>query len=280
MVHHHTVMRGISFFDFTVSTLLHLGGVGLFFVLSGYLITGILMDSKGGDGYFRSFYARRMLRIFPLYYAVLVLALVILPQFAHAKAANFGRIAGDEWSYWVFLQNFTIAAAGRFRHAILDVTWTLAIEEQFYLLWPLVVFLFSRRTLLWISGALVLMALVVRLVLVLGYDVNPIAIFVLTPTRMDTLAAGAWLALWARGPQGPAALDAVVPWARWLGIPAFAAGAALVTAEELRWHLLDPEGEHRKVLSDTIGFTLWALGFASIMLLATRSREGSAWRRF
>ena len=278
MLHHHTVMRGLNLFDFTASTIFHLGGVGLFFVLSGYLITGILMDSKGGDGYFRSFYARRMLRIFPLYYAVVIFALVVLPRFAHAKMDHFGRIAGDEWSYWVFLQNFTIAASGRFRHAILDVTWTLAIEEQFYLVWPLVVWLFSRRTLLWIAGSLVVAALAVRLVLVLGFDVNPIAIFVLTPTRMDTLAAGAWLALWARGERGEAALDRVVPWAKWVGLPAFALAAVIVTAEELRIHLVDPQ--YRKVVADTIGFSFWALGFASIMLLATRSRPDSRWRAF
>lgn len=292
MVHHHTVMGGINAVDLSIATILHLGGVGLFFVLSGYLITGILADSKGGDGYFRSFYARRSLRIFPLYYALLVFALVILPQFAHAKSDRFGRIAGDEWSYWVFLQNYTIAFAGRFRHAILDVTWTLAIEEQFYLLWPLVVWAFSRKAVMRIALALMIAALATRMWMTFVLHANPIAIFVLTPTRMDTLAAGAWLALWARGdgaravaaavpgPTGvqPSPLDRLVPWAKRVGLPAGIVAIGVGTYDGLRTTLAP--ATYVPAFSQTIGYTLWVVWFASIVLLASRSREGTRWRAF
>lgn len=277
MLHHHTVMRGISMLDLTVGTVLHLGGVGLFFVLSGYLITGILLDSKGGKGYFTSFYARRALRIFPLYYALLVFALVILPRFAHAKAANFGRIAGDEWSYWVFLQNFTISAADRFRHAMLDVTWTLSIEEQFYLIWPLVVLLVSRKALERVALSLIVIALVVRCIMAFALDAGQITIFVLTPCRMDVLAVGAWLAARERGPAGREALASLVPWAKWVGMPLGAVVAAIATWEQMRINLKVEGAE--LWFTKTINYSFWMLWFASIVLLAMHAKEGSWWRR-
>ena len=118
-------------------------GVDLFFVLSGYLISGILLDAKCEPGYIGKFWARRALRILPLYYAVVAFSLIILPNIAHPYAALFGRISGDEWSYWLLLSNFSIAQVGMFRHGILDVSWSLAIEEQFYIVWPLIVLLLS-----------------------------------------------------------------------------------------------------------------------------------------
>ncbi len=173
-------------------------GVDLFFVLSGFLITGILYDAKGSAHYFRNFYARRVLRIFPLYYAVVIFSLVLLPQLGHYKAVNFGRIAGSEIWYWVFLSNVSIAAAGEFRHAILDISWSLAIEEQFYLIWPLVVLFFSRSALIKICLGCIAFSLGLRIVLVLT-GVPPIAVYVLTPCRLDGLAVGALLALSVRG---------------------------------------------------------------------------------
>ena len=117
---------------------------------SGLLITGILVDSKGGAGYFWNFYAHRTLRIFPLYYAVVFLSLVVIPNLPpglvpSGKLANFGRIDGDELWYWLYLSNFSIARAGEWRHGILGISWSLAIEEQFYLEWPLVVLRCSLR---------------------------------------------------------------------------------------------------------------------------------------
>jgi peptidoglycan/LPS O-acetylase OafA/YrhL len=113
-------------------------GVDLFFVLSGFLITGILYDAKGADRYFLNFYARRTLRIFPLYYAVLVLLFVLLPRVPHPLAADYvSDSAPDQLWFWLYLTNFRIALnGGWYSHLVPSVFWSLAIEEQFYVLYP------------------------------------------------------------------------------------------------------------------------------------------------
>ena len=113
-------------------------GVDLFFALSGFLITGILLDTKDSPGYFKNFYLRRVLRILPLYYAILLFMFVLVPLLRPSEAHTVFERSSPWWAYPVFLQNFLLAspmmAAGP-----LGTTWSLAIEEQFYLVWPLVV---------------------------------------------------------------------------------------------------------------------------------------------
>jgi peptidoglycan/LPS O-acetylase OafA/YrhL len=186
-------------------------GVDLFFVLSGFLITGILFDAKGGKHYFRNFYARRTLRIFPLYYAVMMVLLVIVPRLPFAHAARYAAASGDQIWYWTYLSNFALGWRHEWNLGSLDLAWSLAIEEQFYLLWPAVVFLLGRRALIGICGAVIVAALAARTALTL-WGAHPIPIHVLTPCRMDSLALGALVALAARGPRGVAVL---VPAARW-----------------------------------------------------------------
>ncbi len=247
-------------------------GVDLFFVLSGYLITGILHDSKHATHYFRNFYVRRTVRIFPLYYGVVFLALVVLPNLPEgvvpaSKLANFGRVEGDEIWYWLYLSNFSIANAGAWRHGILDISWSLAIEEQFYLVWPTVVLLLSRRALMRLCAALVVFALALRVGMSLA-GVSWIAIYVLTPARIDLLAIGAFIALAARDPAGIAplvrparrvAVAAAVPLALWF----FAHG-------ELR--VKDP-------LVHTLGFTLLGLLFGGLLVATLASPPGRAAHR-
>ena len=202
LFHHQTLLRlDGSGVDPWFGRLFHVGwcGVDLFFVLSGFLITGLLLDAKGGPHYFRNFYARRTLRIFPLYYAVVFFSLVILPNLPEGilpaqKAQSFGRIEGDEIWYWTYLSNYSIAAAGQWRHGILDVSWSLAIEEQFYLLWPLLVAKLGRGALWRLCAGLILLAPACRLAL-LAAGADELAPYVLTPARIDTLAIGASLAL-------------------------------------------------------------------------------------
>jgi peptidoglycan/LPS O-acetylase OafA/YrhL len=172
-------------------------GVDVFFALSGFLITGILIDAKGSPSYFRNFYARRALRIFPLYYAVVAFCLLILPHIPFSKAAKFGSVGNDAIYYWTYLSNFAIAARGKFVHGILDVSWSLAIEEQFYLIWPTVVLLVSSVVLKRICIALIAISCLLSMALQLK-GVNPIAIYTLTFTRMDGLAIGALTAVMVR----------------------------------------------------------------------------------
>src|SRR5688572_15010220 len=137
-------------------------GVDLFFVLSGLLITGVLLDARGSDRYFRNFYARRCLRIWPLYYSVLLFMFVVVPLVRPSEAAEiFADRSSPWWSYPLFLQNFLVpvptSATGP-----LGVSWSLAIEEQFYLVWPLVVRYCSRRQLLVIAIAVIALSPALR----------------------------------------------------------------------------------------------------------------------
>jgi peptidoglycan/LPS O-acetylase OafA/YrhL len=171
-------------------------GVQLFFVLSGLLITGILLDTKRDVHYFRSFYLRRILRIFPLYYLTLVGAFVVLPHLvdlgdwgAHARRIQI-------W-YWTYLMNWTDPFLGTLSG--LSHCWSLAVEEQFYLIWPFVVLTLSTDRLMRVCGVLVASALITRLVMV-WWPAPVEAIYMFTITRWDALACGAAIAVAMRQP--------------------------------------------------------------------------------
>ncbi|NBX76762.1 MAG: acyltransferase [Proteobacteria bacterium] len=157
-------------------------GVDLFFVLSGFLITRILIQTKDSPHFFFNFYMRRILRIFPLYYLFLFLAFYVFPL-----AVSFG------FTYWTFLSNVLVGRLGHFQSPALDITWSLAVEEQFYLLWPLVVWVFKREHLPKIALALGCVSLVSRIGLYWS-EAFPVKSYVLLLCRMDSLCAGAWLA--------------------------------------------------------------------------------------
>ena len=173
-------------------------GVDLFFVLSGFLITGILMDSQRGEGYFRNFYVRRALRIFPLYYVVLITVLWIVPAvvgLGRLPALYSHLLANQAW-LWVYLQNY-IQAKGPHTLPGMGHFWSLAIEEQFYWIWPFVVYFCTRRTLFRICIAICAGVPLLRLVLFLN-GVQPWALRHYTFTRFDTLVFGAIAAILVR----------------------------------------------------------------------------------
>jgi peptidoglycan/LPS O-acetylase OafA/YrhL len=162
----------------------HLGrGVDLFFVLSGFLITRILLDSKNKTGYFGTFYFRRALRILPLYLLVIIVsALVYGPSFW-----------GYYWLALFFSANFAPAlhVSGP---SGMGPMWSLAVEEQFYLFWPLIVYCTSRRRLAMITIALILFEPALRF-LSIAHARSP-ELPVTTWCRSDGLALGSLLALW------------------------------------------------------------------------------------
>ena len=162
-------------------------GVDLFFVLSGYLITGILLRAKDAENYYQVFYARRALRILPLYYVVMF-GLI-------AMSAHRPPISSQIW-FWFNLSNFPTA----FHPALIPALshyWSLAIEEQFYLLWPAIVRRFNEKILIRICLGAIAGCLVLRnLPIVLAWNQHwPDFIYRLTPFRIDTLCAGALLAI-------------------------------------------------------------------------------------
>ena len=166
-------------------------GVDLFFVLSGFLITGILLDTKQSEGYFRNFYARRCLRIWPLYYSVLLFMFVIVPFLRPSEAhAVFEARSSPWWAFPVFLQNFLVPIPAM-ATGPLGVTWSLAVEEQFYLLWPLVVRFCTEARLRKIAIVVICLSPVLRFYL----SPHQVNIYSNTFCRLDGLMAGAFLAL-------------------------------------------------------------------------------------
>ena len=159
-------------------------GVQLFFALSGFLITAGLLDTQEADNYFSGFYAKRALRILPLYYGVLLLLLVIVPRVA-GSLGGLSSATEHQASLWLFVINWTHAGAYGFAHF-----WSLAVEEQFYLFWPLVVYRLSPRRLLTVCLWIALGALVVRCGMRLE-GASGWTIYTATPCRMDALALGA-----------------------------------------------------------------------------------------
>lgn len=196
ILHHATYYEPTKGIDLAFGNMLLFGwsGVDLFFVLSGFLITGILLDTRDSPRYFTTFYARRCLRIFPLYYLVLLLAFVVLPAFPPQQLVLAGRPdVPPQWPYWLYLSNISIAHGG-WVHGWVDVAWSLAIEEHFYLLWPLVIWLCPPRVMFWVCAALIAAEPAAR-VIARAEGVPPLSIYVLTWFRLDGLATGALLAL-------------------------------------------------------------------------------------
>lgn len=171
-------------------------GVDLFFVLSGFLIGGILLDARGASDYFQVFYTRRFFRIVPLYLVVLLISPSILVFIRHFGNINdFLFLAGGRQHvpflcFLTFTQNFWMAYTEKFGALSLAVTWSLAIEEQFYLTLPVLVRWLSRPSLIKVVRFGIYLAPLLRIGLGLCFHHNWIAPFTLMPCRMDALLMG------------------------------------------------------------------------------------------
>jgi peptidoglycan/LPS O-acetylase OafA/YrhL len=187
-------------------------GVDLFFVLSGFLITGILYDTRDKPYYFRNFYMRRLLRIFPLYYGVLTLLFFVAPSIPLLRGATLDYLVERQAWAWLYGVNIYIAQHGEWCLSYINHFWSLAVEEHFYFFWPLVVFLLARR-----PRALIAVCLALSLCAMLGRPIGSLmgvswwTSGLLTPFRLDGLALGAFLAVMARQPGGWAWLARVLP---------------------------------------------------------------------
>jgi peptidoglycan/LPS O-acetylase OafA/YrhL len=177
-------------------------GVELFFILSGFLITGILYDGRNRPHYFRNFFMRRLLRIFPLYYGVLALVFFVVPLISLLRGPTLDYLVDRQAWAWLYAVNIYIARNGEWSFYYLNHFWSLAIEEHFYLFWPLVVFVLARRpwALIAASLAMSLGAMLARLIGSLA-GLSWWTTYSLTPFRLDGLALGAFLAVMARQPD-------------------------------------------------------------------------------
>lgn len=167
-------------------------GVVVFFVISGFLITEILINSKQSPSYYRNFYIRRLLRICPPYYTVIIGSILLFLVLEKATPNDLlYHITYTQNIYWV-LTNYVSDLQPFLAH-----TWTLAIEEQFYLLWPLLIFLIPTKHLPKLCSVFIIIAITFRIIMVvLNYDY---ASSILLFSQIDSLALGASLACYKNG---------------------------------------------------------------------------------
>lgn len=227
-------------------------GVDLFFVMSGYLIGGLLFKNREAPHYFRYFYARRVLRILPLYLLLLVIVL---------------HIPGDKswlWKYLVFVQNIAYSIGGRLTNiqdSILAPTWSLAVEEQFYLVLPLLIWATPKRALPWMLVLLVCFAPLFRFAIT--PVTHPFAPYMLLPSRMDGLFLGVLIAWFLHLPQG-------MYWARThrklLWIATLVLGCIFV-------YLIAISKSSGDYHNRTWGYTAIALFYGAVTLLAVTATQ-------
>jgi peptidoglycan/LPS O-acetylase OafA/YrhL len=220
-------------------------GVDLFFVLSGFLISSILLDTKKSPGYFRNFYVKRVLRIFPLYY--LSLTLFFLPFLIH-----HGRsVATEALPYFAYVQNISFTIKNQWPVdwlSPLNHFWSLAIEEQFYLFFPLLIYAVRDKLLPVVCTILILLTIACRLWFFFGLK-NGVGCYVFTFCRIDSLLIGTMAALYARS-------YTTIRMEYFLLIL-----AAVIFIASVNMDFASP-------LYSTIGFTCNALFFAFILLFS------------
>jgi len=242
---------------------LHRGdlGVDLFFVLSGFLITGILFDAKGNDHFFRNFYARRALRIFPLYYGFLLVTLIALPKLFGPGWSLFPDAEANQAWLWLYGANFLMGIRDQFYLGSFQHFWSLAVEEHFYLLWPLVIFLCSRRRAMLVALGVAAFSVIGRIVWI-RMGGNQVAVDTFTFFRLDGLGIGAFLALWARGASG------IKPLRRWAIIALGLCGGILLAIAALG---------NRRLLG--VPLAVAAGFFGALLVLAVVAEPWSVWGR-
>jgi peptidoglycan/LPS O-acetylase OafA/YrhL len=238
-------------------------GVDLFFVLSGFLITGILLDTRETRNYFSFFYARRMLRIFPLYLLSVAVFFRLFLPIAH----RMGYLPSDDNSlepwFWIHLSNWKIA----FGQGPLFIGhfWSLAIEEQFYLCWPLIVFLAGLKWLPYACVSVMTLSFGLRMFFSHGHFSHEF-LYVLTPFRLEPLAFGS-LAAWVVRNEGMlAAAKKLIPF---MAI----SGSLLLLAVLVMGRTADPYYPPMA----TLGFTALALIFTALVLFAYFNSGSRRW---
>ncbi|MGA2081052.1 MAG: acyltransferase [Holophaga sp.] len=258
------------FFNILIYPISNLGwaGVDLFFVLSGFLITGILIDSKSKNRYFTNFYARRFLRIFPIYYLLLAALLFVGPMFFHSMQSY--DCVRQQAYFWSYLQNWqeTFRSTTGFQSSFLGTFWSLAIEEQFYLFWPLVVYCLPLRTLARLAVGCMIFSCLLRVLVNVGHsgmDAYNLVHFNLF-TRFDALAFGALVAIVSR--QRP---EAFTKFARSTGINRLSLALGLAFALVIAIGPDDPQIGN--TVFRVLGYTLLAALSAVVIIKAVAGKE-------
>lgn len=246
-------------------------GVDLFFVLSGFLLGGILIDKRSAASYFRPFYVRRACRILPIYYLVFLLFLIAIAFYRPGSSEAADWLMKNPmplWTYPAFVQNFSMAQTGQHGAHWLGVTWSLAIEEQFYILLPFLIRFTPPRHLVKILVLLVLCAPAFRTYCWLSYPNGGFAGFVLLPGRWDSLLLGVLGAIFVRSPRYDAWMEANSRLLRY-SLCVFLAGAFVLIATN--------QGISSLGMS-AIGHT-WLAALSLNVILISLDRTPSLWKR-
>jgi peptidoglycan/LPS O-acetylase OafA/YrhL len=244
-------------------------GVDLFFVLSGFLITGILYDARTDAHYFRNFYMRRLLRIFPLYYGVLVIIFLVLPLIPELRGSELSGLRSHQAWAWLYAVNIYLAIHDGWVLSYIEHFWSLAVEEQFYLIWPLAVWLLAAKPRVFLTFSFLVAAtsFVGRIAASLA-GAGPVVIEVLTPFQLDALAIGGFFAVYLRQPGGEAG-------ARRLVVPLALAGLGLLVIQFGARHLTT----RGNVLESVRGGAFHLL-LAALLLKGLLGSVSSGWTRF
>ena len=268
VMHHYMIFAPLSGYDNVFWFALYSWwGVDLFFVLSGFLITRILLESKQSNHYFQSFYARRCLRIWPLYYGWLLWIFVVFP----AIGVNFDPVERSHAVWFVFnLQNFLYADIGFQKVHAVGVLWSLAIEEQFYVMWPLFVRYCTRRLMAGLLLCAIACGFLVRLYL-FYQQAPPTAIYVSTFSRLDTLAFGCLLAVILDSPRFVALLKPSTVQQRTMVAVLIVSFAALFAAR--------PHWEVYTLFNQVVSYSVIAFLCTILVYLAVTSAKQSWLRR-
>jgi peptidoglycan/LPS O-acetylase OafA/YrhL len=231
-------------------------GVDLFFVLSGFLITGILYDTKNRPGYYKNFYVRRVLRIFPPYYLLAAIYLVLTPVVAaHWKWGQLSFLV--YLGYPLALIWPALAEVSPFVH--LTHLWSLCAEEQFYMIWPWTIArLRTSAAIFRACLALGAAALLLRVVICTTHGVDMSWTHDFLGSRMDAFAVGAAITVAVRGPLR----ERVMKWAPAVFLPS----ATCVLAICLVRRTVD----HSDPVIATIGLSLIALACGALLTMALR----------
>ena len=242
-------------------------GVDLFFVLSGFLIGGILLEVRDSPNYFKTFYARRFFRIIPLYYAwisIYVVLSVAGRNFLAARVGSVQKIDISIFAHLLFLQNFRDFLKSTVSFWWFSSTWSLAVEEQFYLVAPLLVRYMPKRTLALVLVLVAFGAPILRFAIRDRFSAGPWLAYRLMPCRADSLAVGVLAALLWNNPKARAWLETHAALLYGLFAILFAGVAYL-----WRW-----DSDPLFPLTQTAGYTWLALFFA-VWLLLVLSRRAS-----
>lgn len=215
-----------------VFTLFYMG-VDVFFLVSGFLITRILIRAAATKKSVYAFMMRRAIRIFPPYWFYLIACLTILPAIGHYSARSY---INDHWIWFITYTNNILIALEGWPASYLSHLWSLAVEEQFYLLWPLLFIVpILRRNWFLILSLCVALPSVLR-VLILETNLSGYAGYVLLPTRMDPLALGAMIAFF----EAKGMLVHMHRALKWLSLPALLLFALLMTGRLIEERALVP----------------------------------------